>query len=315
MGFLNNRLRITADYYLKNTRDLLNTVQLPASLGYTTTVKNIGKIRNKGFEFQVDADLLDNEFKWNVSANISFNRNKVVKLYEGQDVQGTTYNLIVANDYVNLLREGLPMSIFYGYQTEGFDENGHFVYKDNNKDGSISEDDKTVIGDPNPDFIYGLTSNMSWKNFELSFFIQGSQGNDIYSFSMITQNYKTYLGYNALEEVFYNHWTPDHPNAKYPAVDNVISTKMADNYVYNGSYLRLKNIKLAYNIPVSKLGISWLKRGQVYISGQNLLTITKYPWWDPEVNSKGGGASVNQGIDYYSYPTTKGFTVGAKLSF
>lgn len=132
---------------------------------------------------------------------------------------------------------------------------------------------------------------------------------------MITQNYKTYLGYNALEEVFYNHWTPDHPNAKYPAVDNVISTKMADNYVYNGSYLRLKNIKLAYNIPVSKLGISWLKRGQVYISGQNLLTITKYPWWDPEVNSKGGGASVNQGIDYYSYPTTKGFTVGAKLSF
>lgn len=315
LGFLNNRLRITADYYLKNTRDLLNTVQLPASLGYTTTVKNIGKIRNKGFEFQVDADLLDNEFKWNVSANISFNRNKVVKLYEGQDVQGTTYNLIVANDYVNLLREGLPMSIFYGYQTEGFDENGHFVYKDNNKDGSISEDDKTVIGDPNPDFIYGLTSNMSWKNFELSFFIQGSQGNDIYSFSMITQNYKTYLGYNALEEVFYNHWTPDHPNAKYPAVDNVISTKMADNYVYNGSYLRLKNIKLAYNIPVSKLGISWLKRGQVYISGQNLLTITKYPWWDPEVNSKGGGSSVNQGIDYYSYPTTKGFTVGAKLSF
>lgn len=118
---------------------------------------------------------------------------------------------------------------------------------------------------------------MSWKNFELSFFIQGSQGNDIYSFSMITQNYKTYLGYNALEEVFYNHWTPDHPNAKYPAVDNVISTKMADNYVYNGSYLRLKNIKLAYNIPVSKLGISWLKRGQVYISGQNLLTITNIP--------------------------------------
>lgn len=315
LGFFNNRLRLTADYYLKNTRDLLNTVQLPASLGYTTTVKNIGKIRNKGFEFQVDADILDNDFKWNVSANISFNRNKVVKLYEGQDVQGTTYNLIVANDYVNLLREGLPMSIFYGYQTDGFDEKGHFVYKDNNKDGSISEDDKTIIGDPNPDFIYGLTSNMSWKNFELSFFIQGSQGNDIYGFSMITQNYKTYLGYNALEEVFYNHWTPDHTNAKYPAVDNVISTKMADNFVYNGSYLRLKNIKLAYNIPVNKLGINWLKRGQVYISGQNLLTITKYPWWDPEVNSKGGGASMNQGIDYYSYPTTKGFTVGAKLSF
>jgi len=315
IGFFGNRLRLTADYYLKNTRDLLNTVQLPASLGYTTTVKNIGKIRNRGFEFQMDADILNKDFKWSASANISFNRNKVVKLYEGQDVQGTTYNLIVANDYVNLLREGLPMSIFYGYQTDGFDEKGHFVYKDNHKDGSISEDDKTIIGDPNPDFIYGLTSTMSWKNFELSFFIQGSQGNDIYGFSMITQNYKTYLGYNALKEVFYNHWAPDHTKAKYPAVDNVISTKMADNFIYNGSYLRLKNIKLAYNLPTNKLGINWLKWGQVYISGQNLLTITKYPWWDPEVNSKGGGASLNQGIDYYSYPTAKGFTVGVKLSF
>lgn len=315
LGLFNNRLRITADYYLKNTRDLLNTVQLPASLGYTTTVKNVGKIRNKGFEFQVDADIMNSEFKWNASANISFNRNEVVKLYEGQDVQGATYNLVVANDYVNLLREGLPMSVFYGYQTNGFDEKGHFVYRDNNNDGSISEDDKTVIGDPNPDFIYGLTSNMSWKDFELSFFLQGSQGNDIYGFSMITQNYKTYIGYNTLREVYYDHWTPEHTDAKYPAVDNVISTKMSDYFIYNGSYLRLKNIKLAYNIPVQKLGIDWLKRGQIYISGQNLLTLTKYPWWDPEVNSKGGGASLNQGIDYYSYPTTKGFTIGAKLSF
>lgn len=315
LSLFNNRLRLTADYYIKNTRDLLNTVQLPASLGYTTTVKNIGKVKNQGFEFQVDANILDGDFKWDVSANISLNRNKVIKLYNGQDIQGSTYNLTVANDYVNILREGMPMSTFYGYQTNGFDENGHFTYKDNNHDGKISEEDKAVIGNPNPDFIYGLTTNLSWKNFDLSLFFQGSQGNDIFSFSMITQNYKTYIGYNMLKEVFYNHWTPENKDAKYPAIDNVISTKMADCFVYNGSYLRLKNIKLAYNIPVKKLGINWLKRGQIYISGQNLLTFTSYPWWDPEVNSKGGGTSVNQGIDYYSYPTNKGFTVGAKLSF
>ena len=315
LGVMNNRIRVTFDFYLKNTRDLLNTVQLPASVGYTTTVKNVGEVRNKGFEFQLDANILDGVFKWDISANISLNRNKVIKLQDGQYIQGTTYNLNVANDYVNILREGYPMSIFYGYQTDGFDENGHYVYKDNNGDGSITDADKAIIGDPNPDFIYGLSSNMSWKNFEFSFFLQGSQGNDIFGFSMINQNYKTYLGNNALKEVYYNHWTVENPGAQYPAVDNVISTKMADCFVYNGSYLRLKNVKLAYNIPVDRLGINWLTRGQIYISGQNLLTITKYPWWDPEVNSKGGSTSINQGIDYYSYPTTKGFTVGAKLSF
>ena len=315
LSLFNNRLRLTADYYIKNTKDLLNTVQLPASLGYTTTVKNIGKVKNQGFEFQIEANILDGDFKWDMSANISLNRNKVIKLYNSQDIQGSTYNLTVANDYVNILREGMPMSTFYGYQTNGFDENGHFTYKDNNQDGKISEEDKAVIGNPNPDFIYGLTTNLSWKNFDLSLFFQGSQGNDIFSFSMITQNYKTYIGYNMLKEVFYDHWTPENRDAKDPAIDNVISTKMADCFVYNGSYLRLKNIKLAYNIPVNKLGINWLKRGQIYISGQNLLTFTSYPWWDPEVNSKGGGNSVNQGIDYYSYPTNKGFTVGAKLSF
>lgn len=315
LGFIDNRIRITADFYLKNTRDLLNTVQLPASLGYITTVKNVGQVRNKGFEFQIDANVLDGVFKWNVSANLSLNRNKVIKLQDGQDIQGTTYNLNVANDYVNIMREGFPMSVFYGYKVKGLDEKGHYIYQDLNQDGNISEADKSIIGDPNPDFIYGLSSDMKWKDFEFSFFLQGSQGNDIFSFSMIQQNYKTYIGNNMLKEVYYNHWTPENQNAKYPAVDNVISTKMADNFVYNGSYLRLKNVKLAYNIPVKRLGVNWLTNGQVYVSGQNLLTITKYPWWDPEVNSKGGGSSINQGIDHYSYPNTKGFTVGVKLSF
>ncbi|MDR1201315.1 MAG: TonB-dependent receptor [Tannerellaceae bacterium] len=315
LHLFNNRIRITADYYIKNTRDLLNTVQLPASLGYTTTVKNIGKVRNKGFEFFVDANIINDEFKWDASASISFNKNKVIKLYDNQDIQGTTYNISIANDYVNILREGKSMSAFYGYLSDGFDGEGHFKYKDLDSDGSISDKDKDFIGDPNPDYLYGFTSNFSWKNFDLSFFIQGSQGNDIYSLSMITQNHKVYLGYNMLKEVFYDHWTPQNTNAKYPAIDNTISTKISDHFIYDGSYVRLKNIKLAYNLPVNKIGINWLQKGQIYISGQNLLTITKYPWWDPDVNTKGGSNSINQGIDDYSYPTTKSFTVGLKLSF
>lgn len=314
-GFMNNRIRITADYYVKKTKDLLNTVQLPKSLGYSTTIKNVGEIQNKGMEFNVDAIVFDKSFKWDVSANLSFNKNEILKLYEGQDVQGSIYNLIVANDYVNLLREGYPISAFYGYQDIGFDDEGHYTYKDKDGDGLITEKDKSWIGDPNPDFIYGLNSSMSWNNIDLNIFIQGSQGNEIFGFSVINQNYKSYQGYNAQKDVLYNHWTPENPNANYPTIDKTFSTKMSDRFVYDGSYLRVKNIELAYNIPTSVLEQSWLTKAQISISGQNLFTITDYPWWDPEVNSSGGSNSINQGIDNYSYPTSKGFTIGAKLSF
>ncbi|MCG6189704.1 TonB-dependent receptor [Maribellus maritimus] len=315
ISFIDNRFRITSDYYIKNTRDLLNTVQLPASLGYRTTVKNIGEMRNRGFEFQLDANILNREFKWDMSANISFNRNEIVKLYEGQDIPGSIFNVIVANNNINLLREGESISAFYGYKWKGFDENGHYTYQDITGDGEVTDEDRTFIGDPNPDFIYGLNSNMSWKNFDLNLFIQGSYGNDIFALGMVNQNYKWYIGYNMQKEVLYNHWSPENVNARYPVIDEIFSTEMADNFMYNGSYIRLKNIELSYNLPLKKYGINWLTKGQVYISAQNLLTITDYPWWDPEVNSYGGGNSINQGIDYYSYPTAKSFTVGVKLSF
>lgn len=315
LGILDNKIKITADYYVKNTRDLLNTVQLPSSLGYTTTVQNIGQIQNRGFEFQVNANLLNNAFKWDISANIAFNRNEVKKLYNGQDIDGSTYGLTIVQDHPNLIREGKPLSVFYGYQVSGYDENGAFTYKDNDGVDGITENDKTFIGDPNPDFIYGLTSNMSWKNFSLSMFFQGSQGNDIYSFSMMCQTLDYGYGLNTLREVLNSHWTPETPNAKYPYISKSTSTLMSDRFVYDGSYVKLKNIELAYNLPVKRFGLKWLQKGQIYVSGQNLLTITKYPWWDPEVNSSGGDASVNQGIDLYTYPTTKGFTFGARLTF
>ncbi len=316
IAFLDQRLRLTADYYVKNTRDLLNNVQLARSTGYSSTVKNVGEIQNKGFEFQIDADIFNNDFKWNVSTNVAFNKNTIKKLYEGQDITGNSYYLGVVGDYVNLLSEGHPLGAFYGYQTEsGYTDEGTYAYKDNDDSGDVSVGDKTFIGDPNPDFIYGFTSNMSYKNFDLNIFIQGSYGNDIFSFSMINQTQDYGFALNTLKEVLYDHWTPENPNAKYPYISSSTHPLMSDRFVYDGSYLRLKNIELAYNIPVEKFGLGWFKRGQVYISGQNLLTITSYPWWDPDVNSQGGDSSINQGIDYYTYPTAKSVTVGVKLGF
>ncbi|UZR99552.1 SusC/RagA family TonB-linked outer membrane protein [Chondrinema litorale] len=315
LGILDNRIFITADYYIKNTRDLLNTVQLPASLGYTSTIQNVGQIQNKGFEFTVDSKILTGEFTWELSANMSFNKSKVVKLYDGQDILGSSINITVVNDNINLLREGEPFAVFYGYVEEGYDENGTIVYTDFNDDGTLTNDDKRIIGDPNPDFIYGLNSTMTYKNFELNIFFQGSQGNDIFNLSSINQTLDYGFGLNMPREVYEDHWTPDNTDAKYPRLTQNMSVNVSDRSVEDGSYMRLRNIQLAYNVPVDKLGADWMRRLQVYLSGQNLLTFTKYSWYDPEISSYGSSNSIRIGIDHYSYPTAKTITAGIKLGF
>ena len=320
LGLFNNRIQLVADYYVKNTTDLLNNVQLPTSSGYTTTIKNIGKMQNKGFEFQVDAFIIDRkDFKWNVSSNISFNRNKVVELSGGKDISGTWYSLTWMGDYVNLIREGQPFGIFYGYKEAGYNDSGKILYW--NKAGEkvmksgLTEDDRTYIGNPNPDFTYSINSTMSYKNFSFSFYLQGVQGNEVMCLSTGSANYDYGWGLNNFKEVLYDHWTPQNTDAKYPVISSTNTYAISDRFVYDGSYIRLKNVELGYSIPTTKLGISWISRGQVYISGQNLLTITSYPWADPDVNSRGGASSVNQGIDHFSYPTAKSLTVGVRFDF
>ncbi|WP_234736731.1 SusC/RagA family TonB-linked outer membrane protein [Tellurirhabdus bombi] len=314
-AFMSNRIRVTADYYVKNTRDLLNTVSLPSSLGFTSTIQNVGSIQNKGFEFSVDANILNGTFKWDASANFSVNRNKVVKLYGGRDVLGSAINITVVNDVINILREGQPLGSFYGYREKGYDEKGKIQYVDVNNDGLINQNDKQIIGNPNPDFIYGFNSTMSYKNFELTLFFQGSKGNDIFNLSAVNQTLDYGFGLNMPREVYENHWTPTNTNAKYPVISRTTATFISDRFVEDGSYLRLRNIQLAYSVPFQKWGVSWIRNAQVYVSGQNLLTLTKYSWWDPEINSYGGTNSINQGIDHYSYPTAKTVTFGLRAGF
>ncbi|OFX28789.1 MAG: SusC/RagA family TonB-linked outer membrane protein [Bacteroidetes bacterium GWF2_42_66] len=315
VSLFDQKVRLTADYYIKNTKGLLNSVQLPRSLGYDNTIQNIGKMQNKGVEFHIEANIIDQKFKWDVAANVSINKNKVVELYDSQDILAPNLNITVIVDYLNLIREGQPMNVFYGYKEAGYDNKGNFIYADLNEDGSITSADRTYIGDPNPDFIYGFNSNMSWKNFEFNFFIQGTQGNDIYALSMAAQTVDYGMGLNTIKEALSDHWTAENPNAKYPNISTTTKSKISDRFVYDGSYVRLRNIQLAYNIPVNKLGSKFLKKGQLYVSGQNLLTITNYPWQDPEINTFGGDNSLRQGIDHYSYPVSKSFTFGVKLDF
>ena len=316
IGLLENRLTLTVDYYNKITRDLLNLVQLPSSMGFLTTIQNVGKIQNRGFEIGVDAYILNGDFTWDVNANISFNKNEVLKLYNGQDILGGRVGVTAVNDNVNILREGRPIGQFYGYVEDGYTVEGKIKYRDLNKDGAITNADKTYIGDPNPDFIYGLNSSMTYKNFSFTFFIQGVQGNDIYNVSSINSTLDYGLGLNMPRDVYLNHWTPTNAtNAKYPKFAEKSVTLASDRFVENGSFMRLKNIQLAYNVDVKKLGVSLIRNIQLYVSGQNLLTVTKYSWWDPEVNSRGGSNSMDQGFDVTSYPNYKSVTLGIRAGF
>lgn len=310
LGMFNGRLNITADYYIKHTRDLLNTVGLPLSMGYTTTIQNIGAMQNKGFELGIEAIPIAKEFEWRINFNASINRNKVLKLYNSQDILGASIDVNLVQDYLNILREGHPVGSFWGYLEDGYDEKGQIAFRDLNGDSRITLDDKTFIGDPNPNFIYGIQSVMNYRNFDFTFFIQGSQGNDIYNVSSINNTLDFGIGLNMPRDVYLNHWTPENRNAKYPIPKLSTNVRSSNRFVEDGSYLRLKNIELAYNLRFNKNAIKSLR---LFVNAQNLLTLTKYSWWDPEVNSR--SSAIDLGIDHFTYPTAKNITVGLQFRF
>lgn len=305
-GILDNRVLLTADYYIKNTRDLLSPVILPSSMGYTSTIQNVGHVQNKGLELGLEARILGGNFLWDINGNIAFNRNKVISLNNGEDLFRDNIAMVVVNDVTSILREGQPVGRFWGYLEEGYDANGNIIFADTNGDGAITLADKTYIGDPNPNFIYGFNSDMRYKNFELNLFFQGSYGNDIFNASAITNTMDYGFGLNMHRSVLYDHWTPQNTDAAYPRISRSTPIRVSDRFIEDGSYLRLKNIMLAYNLPVADMGINWATRLQVYVSGQNLWTLTNYSWWDPETNFR---------MDHNSYPVAKSVTFGIRAGF
>ena len=313
LGLWQDRIVLGADYYLKTTDDLLSTVRLPSSFGFTTTIDNVGSIENRGVELSLYAQIFSSNFRWSLDGNISFNRNKVLSLNQGQPLLTNFINVITVADNFSIMEEGRPLGQFWGYQEDGYTESGAIRFKDLNNDGNISEADKTYIGDPNPDFFYGFNSNMSFKGFQLDFFFQGLKGNDIMNVSAISSTMDYGQGLNMPEEVLLDIWTPQNTDAKYPKISRSSAARVSDRFVEDGSYLRLKNVLLAYNFPLKNPRGKFLQSLRIYASGQNLLTLTNYSWWDPEVNSKGGDNRL--GIDHFSYPIPKSYTVGVNATF
>ena len=309
-GF-NNRLIINLDYYYKRTTDMLMNVSLPAGAAAANTLyRNEGEMVNKGFEINISSKNFVGEFSWDTDFNISFNRNKLTKLAL-QAVYYDAKTSDVVNDYVVRNEPGRSLGGFYGYISDGVDpETGELMYRDLNNDGKISSTDRTYIGDPNPDFTYGMTNTFSWKGINLSIFLQGSYGNDIFNASRI-ETEGMYDGKNQTTKVLDRWRIPgqitDVPKAGF-------NIKNSSYFVEDGSYLRIKDISLSYNINCDLFKKYGISRLQPYFTATNLLTFTKYSGMDPEVNQWGNSGAI-QGIDWGTYPHCRSFVFGINVEF
>ncbi len=314
LSLFNGRVILNADAYLKQTNDVLLDVQLSNSLPITTIQTNAGGIENKGLDFNISTVNLKRAFKWTTDFNISFNRNKITSL-EYTDVYyfGRIYS---NNQDVSIVKKGLPLGSFFGYVSEGVDpKTGDIVYKDANNNGEFDPNDRVVIGNAQPKFTYGFTNNLSFKGFDLNIFFQGSYGNDIFNATRIDLE-GMFDSKNQSASVL-RRWTKDKPNTDIPRaigggkIDNV---RNSTRFIEDGSYLRLKALTLSYSVNPKRLERWHLSKLSFYSTAQNLLTITKYTGFDPEVNAFGRSAT-ELGVDYGTYPQAQTWTVGLNVEF
>ncbi|GAB3896765.1 TonB-dependent receptor [Spirosoma agri] len=313
IGLFNNRISFIIDAYQKTTKDLLYVKGLPLSSGYSTITGNFASLQNKGLEFAVNARVLDGPLKWNVSGNLTMNRNKVLDL-DG----GTTQERFITT--YSILGIGQPLGVFKTYVFDGINQTGESILpgydgrlgglkvKDINGDGVISAADQVITGNPNPAFIYGFSTNLSFKGFDLNLFLSGSQGNDIYNASRLS--FEMPLGQRNQLAGLANRWSATNPSNQYVSGFQAGRLPITSQVVEDGSYLRCKNLTLGYTLP----RIKGLQQVRVYVSTNNLFTITNYSGFDPEVNTY-AGSNTAIGIDNLVYPQAKSFLGGLQVTF
>lgn len=329
---LDNKLSISADFYMKQTRNLLYNATLPPSSGYTSMIRNIGRIDNKGFEISLTSVNLDRAVRWTTNVNFSINRAKVKDL--GKDALGNVITRIDApiggGNWFPLFLDKSPFQL-YGYKVDGIYQSkeeaikngepnkqaGDYRFKNVNGDTIVNAEDKTIISNLEPKFTFGMTNTVMYKGIELSFLIVGNFGNDIVN--EFNKSYTVASGkWNMKKEAWNDMWSEDNRDAKYARASSDTKSYVSDGdpssvWVENGSYLRFKDIRLSYTIPTKIFGN--LKRKPnitLYVSGQNLITITKYSHYDPEASWT---SSAVNGWDRGVYPSYKSYTFGAQINF
>jgi len=324
LSMLNNRVNLSVDAYVKNTCDMLVKAALPITSGYedvTTTYVNAGKVQNKGIEISLSTINLKGVLKWESAFNVSYNKNRIRNLNSDTPLYLNQYN----NSYLTIQKIGSPINAFYGYVTDGIFQNqqevnnhavqvsggtapGDVRFKDLDNNGVIDQNDRTIIGNPNPTWIFATTQTLRYKSFDLSVFLQGVAGNDIYNVNNITSEGMS-AAHNQTHRVV-NRWTAEGTSSSMPRAiygDPNQNCRASDRFIENGSYLRIKNITLGYTLPQNFLRKICIEQARINISCENLATITGYRGFDPEVD-------IN-GIDSSRYPLARTFSVGLNLNF
>ncbi len=315
MSLLDSKISLTVDAYIKKTRDLLLNAPLPTSSGFSSAIQNIGELQNKGLEFSLQTkNIQTDNVAWNSSFNISFNRNKVVSLVGQQLFQG---GIAGGRGEASLVREGEALGVLYGYIFGGVDpQTGNAFYVDRNGVSTFTPtpDDRTIIGDANPDFIYGISNSFQYKDFSLSVLVEGSYGNEMLNATKIELEGMTDPKNQSIAVL--DRWRQPGditriPRASFGTTDN---SRISTRFIEDASYIRFKAITLGYKLPSTisqKLNISEIK---FYATGENLFTITNYSGLDPEVNAFGASNTV-RGIDFGTYPQTRNILFGASFKF
>lgn len=321
-SLFNSRVMFSFDAYLKETRDMLVKASIPITSGFedtTTTYTNAGKVRNQGIEMSLHTINLTGELGWETNVTATYNKNKIKDL--NSDVP--YYINQINNSYVTMLTKDYPINVFYGYVTDGIFQNqsevnthavqpgaepGDIRFRDLNNDGVINDSDRTVIGNPNPSWLFSMNNSLSYKGFELSVFLQGIAGNKIYNANNI-DNTGMAAAYNQTTDVL-KRWQGEGTSNSMPRAvfgDPNQNTRVSDRFVENGSYLRLKNITLSYTFPKQWLQKAQIENARLSLSCENVATITGYSGFDPEVG-------IN-GIDQNRYPISRTFSLGLNFNF
>jgi TonB-linked SusC/RagA family outer membrane protein len=319
----NGRVAVSFDAYIKNTRDMLVKAAIPITSGFedtSTTYTNAGKVRNKGFEVSVNTiNLKGGALGWETNLVYTYNKNKIRSLNSNVPYYANQIN----NSYVTMLDRNYPINVFYGYVTDGIfqtwdevdthaiqagAEPGDIRFRDLNNDGVINDDDRTVIGNPNPTHLFSMNNTLTWKGLELGIYLQGVAGNKIFNANKIDLTGMS-AAYNQTTDVL-SRWTGAGSSTTMPRAvyaDPNQNNRVSDRFVENGNYLRLKTLSLAYNLPEHWLRKLTIEHARIALSCENVATITNYSGFDPEVG-------IN-GIDNANYPISRTFNLGINFNF
>ena len=338
LGFFEDRLKVTADWYDKVTHDLLLYALLPASSGYEQGMLNIGSIRNRGFEFTLETvNIKTRQFQWSTSFNIAFNRNRILGLVDNQNTlqSSVSWETHFNSQFPYISQVGKPTGMMYGfiyegtYKPEDFDANGNLKsgipaykgnkmqpgdlkYRDLNGDGKIDDYDRTIIGCGQPLHTGGFNNSFNWKNFDLNIFFSWSYGNDILNANRLIFESGWKAQTNQLAS-YAGRWTPDNPTSDIPRAGATGSEEYSSRVIEDGSFLRLKNVSLGYTIPSRQLRKAGISSMRVYVSADNIWTLTNYSGPDPEVSTR--NSVLTPGFDWSAYPRAYGFTAGVNITF